>query len=168
MKLKAWVPNPVSHLHVLYHCTSATVTCRSQSRLKSNESVIYHAQTHFNILYATMLRIPLMHIKHSVFLFLHNAIEGIWLQMCKGFFLKQKNRKITKEKQGRRGDLTCIPEYGKFKWRIRITPHDLHKGWWIIKNSDQAGPVDQYDHVVKAQTFLCDMTPLRDSQFNLS
>ncbi len=37
-----------------------------------------------------------------------------------------------------------------------------------MENKKQAGSVDQYDHVIKAQTFLCDMTPLRDSQFNLS
>lgn len=164
MSPKLSIPSayPVS-LHIC-HCY-----LQIQSRPKSNESVLYHAQTHFNILYAITLRIPLIHIKHSVFLlFLHNAVEGIWVQMCEGFFLKQKNRKRNKERRGRRGDLTCIPEYGtdeKLKWRIR---NCLHQAWWIIENSDQAGPVDQYDHVIKAQTVLRDMTPLRDGQFNLS
>lgn len=42
--------------------------------------------------------------------------------MCKGFFLKQKNTKGRKERQGRRGDLIDVPEYGKdgkLKWKIR-------------------------------------------------
>lgn len=74
--------------------------------------------------------------------------------MCKGFFLKQKNTKGRKERQGRRGDLICVPKYGKdgkLKWK-----------------KNQAGPVDQYDHVIKSQTFLCDMKSLRGSSFYLS
>lgn len=53
-------------------------------------------KTHFNILYATMLRTPLIHIKISVFFLLHYTTEDIQGQMCKEFVRKQKNRKRKK------------------------------------------------------------------------
>lgn len=144
MRLKAWACPTLS---ISSACPESLHICHCYLQIPGLKS----EKTHFNILYATMLRIPLIHIKISVFFLLHNTTEDIQGQMCKEFFLKQKNRK---RKKGRT-DL-CL-----WIWKMEMKcvswpPQGL------------VSPVDQYDHVIRAQTLYCDMTPLRDRPIYLS